>query len=302
MGNQQQGPSEAQLHVAKFGYEQYTNNPSVLPSPGMLLWYENMIYPSRRSSYQLAAGSCAAEAAVHPAADFGLEDRFQILNGATLCWDRAFEAERNATNDIAERAKWALCQLPTFEAIATFIEGGEIQQAELQTRQEDLFVEHLEHLLERWEHEPLDGHAMEVLTSYFPHRSNRMRPSELPVYSVPSSLRYDHHPESNRRVDVDTYDLRRGIKYGIQVKGGNVSNPDDPEGSDHPLFRIFFKRARRYLCLPNSEGSIIRTIEAIVADDPQYRDDLDTIAADNRARITRHFELPRYVGVSVLRR
>lgn len=299
MSIQQPGTSEAQTRVARYGYEQYIEDGSH-PSAGMLLWYEDMICPSRRSSYQLAAGSCAVEAALHPEAHFDLKSRMRLIDRATLYWDRAFEAEALATNDIAERAKWALCQRPMFEAIATFIEGKGIQQSDLHTEQERLFIEHFEHLLQRWEHEELDGHAMEVLTSYFPHRSNRMRPNELPVYSVPSSLRYDYHPKPNHRVDVDTYDLRKGIKYGIQVKGGRVSNPDDPSGSDHSLHRIFFRRARQYLCLANTGGSIKRTIEAIVAG--TYQDELDTIAADNRARITRHFELPRYVGISVLRR
>jgi hypothetical protein len=301
--NQYQGSTPEQLYVAKFGYEQYLATPGdIETTPGMFLWYEDMIYRSPKSSYQLAAGSCALEAALHPGAPFELEDRFGLIEGATLYWDRAFEAEKWATNDIAERAKWALCQVPMFRAIATFIEGGEIQRRELQATQEMLFREHLNHLLQRWDHEQLDGHAMEVLTSYFPHRSNRMRPNELPIYSVPSSLRYDYHPQANRRVDVDTYDLRKGIKYGIQVKGGKVSNPDSREGDDLPLFRIFFNKARRYLCLPATEWSVRRTIEAIASDDPRYRDSLDTIAADNRARITRHFDLPKYVGVSVLRR
>lgn len=293
-------PAATSREVASLAYQQYLSAPSDA-SAGLLLWHEDRIDKNVRSSYQLAAGSCVIQAALHPEAEYGLEDRLSLIRRATLYWDRAYEQEEHTSNDIAERAKWANCQLPTFEAIAIFIEEENIDYKKVQVAQEGRFREHLSFLLKRWPHENLDGHAMEVLTSYFPHRSNRMRPNELPVYNVPSSLYHDYHPEANRRVDVDTYDLREGVKYGIQVKGSNVSNPDERGGSDHQLHRIFFRNARRHLCLPQTEGSLRRTIEAIVSDDPRYRNDLDTIAADTRARITRHFDLPRYVGTSILK-
>lgn len=263
----------------------------------MFLWYNNMIGHSPKSSYQLAAGSCAVEAALHPAADYGLKERRQLIAQAVEHWGNAYEQELEATNDIAERAKWAICQVPTFNAIATFIERGTVSH--LNKAQEGKFVEHFEHVLNRWPYEKLDGHALEALTSYSLHRSNGMRPNEMPLYALPSCVRDDYHPQANRRVDVDVYDLNWAMKYGIQVKAGKIANPH----SDNPLlYRIFVKNARRLLCLPTGKRGIERTLEAIVTDDPRYRDDLDTIAADMRARVKRYFALPRYVGTSIKRR
>ena len=284
--------------VAVCGYENYLATRSgTQTSPGMFLWYNDMIHRSPKSSYQLAAGSCAVEAALHPAADYGLKERRELIARAVTHWESAYEKDAEATNDIAERAKWAICQVPTFNAIATFIERGQVSH--VNKPQEQAFVTHFTHLLNRWPHEELSGHALEALTSYSLHRSNRMRPNESPLYALPACVRDDYHPDSKRRVDVDVYDLNWAMKYGIQVKAGKMTNP---HANDPLLHRIFVKNARRLLCLPKSKRHIERTLEAIVTDDPRYRDDLDTIAADMRARVKRCFAEPRYIGTPIRRR
>src|SRR3982750_1839275 len=59
-------------------------------SAGYFLWHENMINASERSSYQLAAGSCAVEAALHVDAAYGLKDRVDLVHRAAKHWNKVF--------------------------------------------------------------------------------------------------------------------------------------------------------------------------------------------------------------------
>ena len=269
-------------------------------SAGWLLWHEEMIAQSPRSSYQLAAGSCAVEAALHAGTAYprGLQDRQAIIQLANSHWKAVFAKEKSANNDLAERAKWSMCQVPTYDAIACFMEKGTVADG-AQKEQERRFREYFSFILQRWDQEPLDGHSLESLTAYFAHRSNKLRPAwDSPLYSLPSPVRDDHHTQEDRRVDVDIFDLARGMKYGVQVKGGRLS---DPYRHQTKKRRIFFNDARRLLCIPYTDNSIRRTVEAIVTDDWQHRDALDTIAADHRARLLRHIILPEYIGTPIVR-
>ena len=82
-------------------YANYLSTPLNDASPGMTLWNESMIGGSTRSSYILAAGSCAAEAALHPDLNVdaedgkraGVEERQKLISVAASYWRTALQQE-----------------------------------------------------------------------------------------------------------------------------------------------------------------------------------------------------------------
>lgn len=278
-----------QLDAAGSHRQRYLDTPAdTEPSAGMLMWYEDAISTCDRGSFHLTAGSCAIEAALHPDPELTLEDRHALLDSARARLGRAFKLEATTNNDIAERARWEISQLPTYEAIIGSLHG-EAPAPDFLERQEKMFHAYFNHLLSRWPHETLDGVALESLCSYFLHRSNALFPDQQPLYSVQAAYREDHHADEGRRVDVTVFDPVDGLRYGIQVKGGKGSNPY----ADSPIkHRIFMKHARKLLCLPYTNNALRRTLIAIVNNKTEFRKDLDTIAADHRARIMGYMMLP----------
>jgi hypothetical protein len=248
-----------------------------------------------RSGHYLTAGWCYAEAALLPRAELDIDERAALVEDAATNWATAYEREQQATNDIAERALWAICQRPTFHAIACSIETGQIVQ-EYHDEQEQQFKRFFTYLLDRWAKEDLRGLTSEVLMSYFPHRSNRLRVHEPPLLALPASTREDHHPDPERRVDTNYYNLAAGFKYGVQVKSGRMQ----PPGKTGKKYRIFFDDAAKVLSLPQTKGSQKRTLRAIV--EGTYQSDLDIIALTVRDRMLRQFASRKYIGSKATKR
>jgi hypothetical protein len=265
-----------------------------------LITMESRMASCRRSSFLMDTASCAADIALHPDAEYehGREDREKRLEIAAGYWKTVFHREIDKPNDLAELAKWNLSQLPTFRGVIRFIEDPGCR-AGVYREQEANFKDYFTFILDRWDKEVLDGHALESLTSYFAHRSNKLRPGEYPMFTTASPIRDDHHAEAERRVDVDLYYLPQATKYGLQVKGGKLR---DPYANRPVRYRIFFSDARRALCIPTTEKSLKRTMQAIVSGAPEHRQTLDTIAADHRARLYREIQEARLVGTRMLRR
>jgi hypothetical protein len=265
-------------------------------SPGFLLLQAHAIQREARTGSQFfVAGWCEAEAALLPHADLSFAERTELLEEATVHWQRAFDLDKDSTSDVAERALLAICQYPSFTTIASSIETGQITEDNYD-EQTGEFNRFFHFLLERWEFENLRGIGFEALTSYFLHRSNSLRLQEPTMIATPASFREDHHIDPYMRVDVNWYNMAAGEKYGIQVKGGYLE-PDQT-----PLKRrILLINAQKILCLPYTKKRLKRTINAIVQDDERYRLDLDMIALSARERVMHYITLPKYVGAVATR-
>jgi|GEM_PF-3799183 len=266
------------------------------PLPGTLILLSELMGNARRSSYDLAAGSCLAEAALHPDGGFEQADRLALLQRAVTSWSTVLEREADSPNDLRERARWALAQRPTYHSVALFLHQTE-PGLRAWKKQDGQFKHYFQSLVGHMENPQLRGHALEAMCSYFLHRSNKLRPNRLPLHAVPATVHDDFHPDATRRTDVDVYDLEQKLKFGIQVKAGKTPNPYESLDRQH---RIFYNRAGKLLALPYGKRAVERTLKAISSADERFVLDLDTIAADHRARIVRYLQMPQHVGRRIL--